>query len=513
MRRYVYAHDDGKILSGVSIDGVDVSGMTKEEALVVLVEHRAYLQQKQIDFRLESGSASLVRLVDLDFNILDMEQVIEKALNHGRSGAVLEQVRVVRAANRGRLEQDFSVVYKTSQVYLVSILESRMIQHLSLPENATVTNGQSGVVVIPEQLGQAFEIEGTHSNLQTYLNEDWLGENSYVMVSVYDAEPEITSAHLADVTDLLGTFTSVYSESVVNRVQNIENAAGFLNHMLLQPGDEISVVDRLVPFTLENGFAKGASFEGNLVVETIGGGVCQVSTTIYNALLYAEIEIVERHAHSMLVAYAPPAQDAAVAEGLLDLRFRNHLDFPIYIEAVVEPGYSITYNIFGKETRPANRHIEFVSEFYTGEIPNTVHFVATEAGIGSIGAMHSPQASVTAQLIKIIFIDGVEVERETVNFSNYMEAPLIMGVGVFSHNPDDEARMRSAIATQNEDVIQETIRLILQGPSIETGWESPPVIEYVPAEPLPEEPPPIVDEPVVDVPQETPYDETHTYGG
>ena len=87
----------------------------------------------------------------------------------------------------------------------------------------------------------------------------------------------------------------------------------------------------------------------------MGGGICQVSTTLYQALLYAELEIVERHAHSMIVSYAEPSMDAAIADDVMDLVFKNNQEYPVYIESIVGGG-CITFNIYGKETKRSEQN-------------------------------------------------------------------------------------------------------------------------------------------------------------
>ena len=85
-----------------------------------------------------------------------------------------------------------------------------------------------------------------------------------------------------------------------------------------------------MPFDAENGYALAASYEMGKVVDSYGGGICQVSTTLYVAVLKAELEVTERYSHSMIVHYVDPSMDAAIAEGLKDLKFINNTDAPIY---------------------------------------------------------------------------------------------------------------------------------------------------------------------------------------
>ena len=90
--------------------------------------------------------------------------------------------------------------------------------------------------------------------------------------------------------------------------------------------------DAVVPFNAENGYELAGSYENGTTVETYGGGICQVSTTLYNAVIRAELEITERFAHSMIVSYVEPSMDAAISGEYKDLKFKNSTKYPVYIE-------------------------------------------------------------------------------------------------------------------------------------------------------------------------------------
>ena len=115
------------------------------------------------------------------------------------------------------------------------------------------------------------------------------------------------------------------------------------------------------PYTKENGFAEAGAYQNGKVIQSMGGGICQVSSTLYNAVILAELGVEQRQPHSMLVDYVQPSMDAAIAGDYKDMKLKNTTETPIYIEGYVSGGY-VTFTIYGKETRPENRTIKFVSE-------------------------------------------------------------------------------------------------------------------------------------------------------
>ena len=471
MNSFVERYDDGTILTGISIDGVDVSGMTRSQATEELRSRLMIYRENHIIFTIEERESfsGIFREIGLSFE--NLEEVVTQALEYGREGTLVRRARLQRSANRERLDVDLSLNYKISLEDLTAFLEPFMKERLNAPVNARIESGPHGVGVVLDQSGEIFDIEEAYRVILNNLNHHGDRARFTVDLTVLQVEAEVKASELEGITDLLGTFTTSFADNNPSRAQNVENGARRINHLLMAPGEELSACELMRPYTEENGYAYGSMFMGNLIVEAIGGGICQVASTLYNALLYAEIEILQRNAHSIPVAYVSYSRDAAIAEGLLDFRWRNNMSTPIYIEAVIVPGQTITFNIFGKETRPANRRIEFVSEATYGEIPQGIQFVASEYGIGSMWIMSEARPLISAYLTKVIFIDDVEVERTRINFSYYQESPRIMSVGTGSYNPDHTTLILGAISSQDYYTIRNTINQILFGwqPVEETG--------------------------------------------
>lgn len=161
-------------------------------------------------------------------------------------------------------------------------------------------------------------------------------------IPVYPSESDIMS-----ITEKLSSFTTNYSSSGASRKQNIKVGSSNINGTIILPGETMSVDKEMERRNKANGYAKAGSYLNGETVQTYGGGICQVSTTLYGAILRAGIIPVERNAHSMSVSYVPLGLDAAVSEGSKDLKIKNTYDSPIYIESISN-GSSLTFNIYGK---------------------------------------------------------------------------------------------------------------------------------------------------------------------
>lgn len=162
--------------------------------------------------------------------------------------------------------------------------------------------------------------------------------------------------------------------------------------------------------------------------------------------------MTERSGHSMLVNYVDPSADAAIAGEYKDFKFKNSTDAPIYIESYAN-GTTISFTIYGQETRPANRSISFVSETLSTTDPG-VKFQESSDAVGTISKTQSSHVGKSARLWKVVTVDGVEESREVFNKTTYKASPTIYAVGVSSENPEAVSAMKAAIATQDEGTIR-----------------------------------------------------------
>lgn len=183
--------------------------------------------------------------------------------------------------------------------------------------------------------------------------------------------PEVLAGSLSSVLfrDVLGSYTAS-SASDPNRDVNLALACEAINGTVLYPGDLFSYNEALGERTEANGYKPGASYSGNETVYTVGGGICQVSSSLYYCALVADLEIVERECHAFAPSYMPLGVDATVNWGTLDFIFRNDMDYPIRIEASASGG-KVTVSIIGTDER--NYYVEIKSELIRTHSYSTVY--------------------------------------------------------------------------------------------------------------------------------------------
>lgn len=216
------------------------------------------------------------------------------------------------------------------------------------PVNAKYEIEDNQVNIIPGDTGRYINKEEAEPLLKN-IHEG--GES--VKIPFYVSQPDLTSSILREklFSDTIASYSTSFSGSTSNRCANVSRAASLINGKVVGPGEVFSFNDTVGHRTTANGFYTAKEYVDGKSVDGIGGGTCQVSSTLYSAVLYADMSIVERLNHMMTVGYIPLGQDATVADGGVDFKFKNSSDYPIKISAYTS-GTTITVNIIGTQWSP-----------------------------------------------------------------------------------------------------------------------------------------------------------------
>lgn len=329
----------------------------------------------------------------------------------------------------------------------------------------TVTEGVSGMTV---------DAEATAAAVLEALQEEGM-EPVQVAAAVTVQEPRIKAEDLNTIQDVLGTFTTSFASSGAARSTNLAVGAAKINGRVLMPGETLSGYECLQPFTTENGYKAAAAYENGQVVDSIGGGVCQISTTLYNAALNAELEITQRQNHSMIVTYVPPSQDAAIAGTYKDLKITNNYSTPIYVEGYTQ-GKQITFTIYGKETRPANRKVEYVSETLGTTSPGEPQMIVDNSlAPGAKVKVQSSHTGRRSRLWKVVYVDGAETERTLLHTDTYNASKAIYRVGPTPvAAPAETAPAPAPTETPAETTAPQPVEGLEGGPGVTAPAETQP---------------------------------------
>ncbi|MBR5508838.1 MAG: VanW family protein [Lachnospiraceae bacterium] len=434
------------ILAGIRIDQVDVSGMTKSEALEALNAYEERLGEQMISLGIGEHilEAELSRF-GVEFS---NEEVVDEALGVGRTGNIVKRYK-----DQKDLKKDgkvFALSWTADEALVREFVEEKCTVYDQEAQNASLSRENGQFNFVPGQQGLVLDVHSSVQTIMSYLEDGWTTENSGEMVELKTkiTEPEGSAEELAYVKDLLGTYSTSFSTSGANRRKNVNSGADHINGTVLYPGEQFSAYETVAPFTEANGYAMAGSYLNGEVVDSMGGGICQVSTTLYNAVIRAELDIIERFPHSMVVHYVDISEDAAIAGTYKDFKFVNSTDYPIYIEGYTTSDKKVVFNIYGKETRDPNRTIKFES-VKLEEVPAGTR-LQDNAGL-PIGTkkVSSGDPGYKAELYKIVYVNGKETERVRVNKSNYQPSSRVVTYGT-AGDPVISENLRAAIALQDE---------------------------------------------------------------
>lgn len=445
---YAEAKQGDKILDNIYIGEVAVGGMNGDEAKQAV---DAYVDEvKNTKFTLSVNDKSITATAGQLGLEWENTGVVDEAVMIGKSGSL-----ITRYKDKKDLEHEskkLDIAFGTNEAELKKYLtenakdvNQEAVDGGLVRENGsfTITGGEEGIAV---------NVEQSAKTIASYISDKWDTKEASIALSADVVQPRGSKEQLSRVKDVLGTFSTDYSSSSSGRAMNVSNGCSRINGTLLYPGDVFSVYEAVSPFDAEHGYALAGSYENGTVVETYGGGICQVSTTLYNAVIRAELKIKERYAHSMIVNYVKPSMDAAIAGTVKDLKFENNTDAPIYIEGVTGGGV-ITFTVYGEETRSPNREVIFESEIVSENHPPVQIQGSASYNVGYVSVQQSAHVGKVARLWKIVKENGEEKSREEFNNSNYRASPKIIVVGTNTSSDEARAYIQNAIASQNEGAI------------------------------------------------------------
>ena len=411
---------------GISTDGKSLAGKTWEDALHTAEEKVKKQADVSVALTIEDKKAETTA-GELGIHWSNQEEA-EKELKSYVGGSLIRQYM-----NKKDLEKtpvDVTVQTAADPDKIRAFVDTHCDGVLAQPQDASIRRENGAFVITESVLGKVVDADATASALDTAFEglKDSIGEIS-VQAVIKEEQPKITSDDLKTIEDVLGTCTTDFSSSGAARSTNLAVGAGKINGRVLMPGEVISGYECLQPFTIENGYKTAAAYENGQVVDSIGGGVCQIATTLYDAALQAEMEIVQRQNHSMIVTYVKPSMDAAIAGTYKDIKIKNNYSTPVYIEGYTS-GKKLIFTIYGKDTRPSGRQVEYVSETVGTTNPGEPQMITDNSlAPGAKVKVQSAHTGYRSRLWKVVTVDGVEQERTLLNEDTYNASKAIYRVG------------------------------------------------------------------------------------
>ena len=463
------------IISGIKINGIDISKLSKEEAMGKI--------QEEVNQKLESDI--VVKADDFQYEIklsqietkYNIEKALEEAYNTGRNGNIFtNNFEILKATIFGK---EINLEYTYNEELLDKTLNDI---NLKIPncvveanyciedEKLIITKGKKGVSINTDEIKQAIINEILSNNKGIELNVGLIEKeplpididkiyqevytepkNAYYTKEPFkvfphvdgidfdlesakellkeDKEeyeidltittPEVTTNEIGTEAfpDLLSSFSTRYDASNYPRTTNLKLAMGKLNGVVVAAGETFSYNKTLGKRTAEAGYKEAGGYAGGRVVQTLAGGICQISSTLYDAVVYANLDIVERHNHMFLAGYVGAGKDATVVYGSLDFKFKNTRNYPIMIKTSIGNGVA-KIDIYG-----IKEEVEYDVDIVTSVLSYTPFKVIYEDDEtlkpGEEKVSQSGMNGCKSITYKVVRLNGVEISREVLSSDTY----------------------------------------------------------------------------------------------
>lgn len=477
--------NSGKIINGIKINGIEVSGMTKDNAKQKINEEVTKLLEEQIMLKYQDYEIGIdTKQIDAKFNV---DEIVDKAYQTGRdSNIFINNYNILKYKFK---ENDMQLTLQVNDELWNKLVEdingslpggveqsSYYIENNSL----IITKGKEGVVSDNQKLkeliiskiesfkkdNQYIEIP-VETKLPNDINIDMIysevhknPEDAYISKDPFEIHPHVNGVDFkisideakkkieeseneciiplkvtkpSKTTDMLGeeafpdrlaTYSTTYNASNYNRSTNLRLSAAKINGVVLMPGQEFSYNKTLGQRTAAAGYKPAAAYVSGKVVNEYGGGICQTSSTLYNTVLLANLEVTSRTNHCYVSSYVPVSRDATVSWGTLDFKFKNNRKYPIKIRAYASNGV-VKVDILG--VKQDDDYEVSVESKVTSSIKYSTQY--EESNTLEEGKEKITQNGVNGcvgEAYKILKKDGKVVSRTLISRDRYSSKPQII---------------------------------------------------------------------------------------
>lgn len=463
-----------KILSGIHVKDIAIEGLTEDEAVTILKDEFELEKKRDITLIINGEKYSITpEQIEVKYNY---EKAVEQAYNIGRSGNIFKNNFDILLSMLEEQNIDVEITYNDE--LLTNLLKgfdakisNAMVDNTYCVENneLIITRGVDGLVIDLENAKQSIieniknckneeveiktkfvscpdiDIDKIYSEVKsepqnaTYTTDPYeiiphkngldfdlekareiiSQEKEEYVIELIIIEPETLTNEIGEEAfpHLLSSFSTKYDETNVPRSKNLKLAVAKLNGVVIMPGEVFSYNKTLGKRTAEAGYEYANGFAGGKVVPMLAGGICQISSTLYDAVLYANLNIVERHNHMFQATYVDPGKDATVVYGSLDFKFENTRSYPIMLKATASGGLA-EIKVFG-----IKEDIEYEIEIITDVLSYTPYRVVYQED-----SSLAPGKEVVSQwglqgcksiTYRITKFDGQEVSREVLSSDTY----------------------------------------------------------------------------------------------
>ena len=477
-------------ISGIQVAGVDISGMTLSQAKTEMQKIVDTQMNNNINITYKGETINTIKPEDIKFNY-DLNTQLRKIYEIGRNGNIFKNNYEILFTLILKKDLNLEYTYGEEEIEkIIKDLEPSVPELVKNPsyyregDDLIIISGVDGVIINQDELkskileqivnnknnndikvevpvlnktAEEIDLEKIHQEIycepkdahyveepfELFMDEDGVDfaitiEEAKKIISTeaeeYTIPLKITKAKVT-INDIdasafrykISTFSTSYDAGYRARANNLELAAGKINGKVLGPGEEFSFNEVVGKRTIEAGYTEAKIFLNGEVVDGTGGGICQISTTLYNAVLLANLEITDRRNHNYTTSYVKAGRDATVVYGAIDFKFKNNRKYPIKIDAKVSGGV-VTFDIYGIQEE--NEYEVKIIPVVTQSIPKTTQYVddpTLAEGSEVVKQVGSSGCKVTTY--KEVYLNGTLISKDVISNDTYKAMARIVRRG------------------------------------------------------------------------------------
>lgn len=416
-----YMISGDKMQPNISINGINVGGLTLQEAQAKLKGvMEPNIRESALNLKFNEKTWPLkYSNIKLSYYY---EDALNKAYSIGHGGGFFRRVSDVIKAKSAAYDVSMGFSYDTEYVNKLLGDISKEIDQEAADAGIRLQSGS--FVITDEKEGRKLDVERAYSIILVELDK---ASNDTVELPVTITPPEIVRTDLEAIQDKLGEYATKFNAGDADRTTNIQIATASATNVLVKPGEIFSLNKTIGPRLAKNGYKEAKVIINNELVPGIGGGVCQVSSTLFNAALLANMEIVERKNHALPSSYVPLGRDATISGDYIDFKFKNNTAYPIYIYGEVS-GSWVRFSIFGKNDYPG-RSVKIRTEMIKKTDPQTQIIKDPTLPIGTEVEEKKAYTGYVVKTYRTVTENGQTTADELIGTSTYRVVNGVKRVG------------------------------------------------------------------------------------
>lgn len=335
---------DTTALPNTTFEGISLDGKNKKDIQAIINQKITELDQKSLTYIFQNDKQTYT-WKDLGINYKEKD-IIDKIFKE-QEGNAINRYKMRKQAENGELKRDYKLTPQLNTTAYESFMKDKYNKTLKNPVNAELSIEGTTVNISQSQNGEKID----KGKLTDLTKQAITSGTSEITLPVTLLKPERSTEDIQKmgIKEVIAEYSTPMAGRNGNQSFNVNKSANTLSGVIVAPDETFSFNGRVGVTDAAHGYKSAAVYSQGKVIQSAGGGVCQVSSTLYSAALRADLGIVSRSNHSMPVNYLPLGQDAAVADYGPDLKFKNNTGNHIYIQAFSNGG-SITTRIFGTNT-------------------------------------------------------------------------------------------------------------------------------------------------------------------